>query len=132
MTVQKQNLLVQLSVGDLQQLITDAVKQELQKITELFKLNGKDSKEESELLTRDETAKLLQVSTTTLFIWNRDSILKAKKMNSRVYYLRSDVMSKLKAVAQHILGGFSPLKTNKHIQLISVVKTSLGLLLSKN
>ena len=132
MTVQKQNLLVQLSVGDLQQLITDAVKQELQKITELFKLNGKDSKEESELLTRDETAKLLQVSTTTLFIWNRDSILKAKKMNSRVYYLRSDVMSKLKSVAQHILGGFSPLKTNKHIQLISVVKTSLGLLLSKN
>ena len=99
MTLQKQNLLVQLSVGDLQQLITDAVKQELQKITELFKLNGKDSKEESELLTRDETAKLLQVSTTTLFIWNRDSILKAKKMNRLVYYLRSDVMSKLKAVA---------------------------------
>ena len=99
MMLNKANLLVQLNVGDLQQLITDAVKQELQKIAEVIKLNPKESEKESDLLTRDETAKLLKVSTTSLFIWNRDSILKAKKIGRRVYYLKSEVMSKLNAVA---------------------------------
>lgn len=99
MMLNKANLLVQLNVGDLQQLITDAVKQELQKIAEVIKLNPKEAEKESDLLTRDETAKLLKVSTTSLFIWNRDSILKAKKIGRRVYYLKSEVMSKLNAVA---------------------------------
>ena len=99
MMLNKANLLVQLNVGDLQQLITDAVKQELQKIADVIKLNPKESEKESDVLTRDETAKLLKVSTTSLFIWNRDSILKAKKIGRRVYYLKSEVMSKLNAVA---------------------------------
>ncbi len=99
MMLNKANLLVQLNVGDLQQLITDAVKQELQKIADVIKLNPKESEKDSDLLTRYETAKLLKVSTTSLFIWNRDSILKAKKIGRRVYYLKSEVMSKLNAIA---------------------------------
>lgn len=92
----KENLLVQLNVGDLQQLITEAVKQELKKITEVIKMNPKDSENESNIISRTETAKLLGVSLTTLFIWNRDSILKAKKIGRRVYYLKDEVLSKLK------------------------------------
>ena len=89
-------MLVQLSADDLFQLITQAVKQELNKITEVIKLNPKDSENESNIISRTETAKLLGVSLTTLFIWNRDSILKAKKIGRRVYYLKDEVLSKLK------------------------------------
>ena len=98
MLMQNKNneMLVQLSADDLFQLITQAVKQELNKITEVIKLNPKDSENESNIISRTETAKLLGVSLTTLFIWNRDSILKAKKIGRRVYYLKDEVLSKLK------------------------------------
>lgn len=99
MILQKENLLVQLSVGDLQQLISDVVKNELQKITDAIKLNPKESDKENDFLTREETAKLLKVSTTTLFLWNRDSVLKAKKIGRRVYYSKSEVYNKLNLIA---------------------------------
>ncbi|WP_329807185.1 helix-turn-helix domain-containing protein [Flavobacterium facile] len=99
MILQKENLLVQLSVGDLQQLISDVVKNELQKITDAIKLNPKESDKENDFLTREETANLLKVSTTTLFLWNRDSILKAKKIGRRVYYSKSEVYNKLNLIA---------------------------------
>jgi len=99
MVLKKENLLVQLSVGELQQLICEAVKQELSKITDVIKLNPKESENESELLTRKQTERRLNVSSTTLFLWNRDKILEHKKISNRVYYLRSDVMNKLNSVA---------------------------------
>lgn len=99
MMLQKENLLVQLSVGDLQQLIKEAVKEELQKITNVIQLNPKEKNNEPELLTRKQTAELLKVSETTLFLWNRDKVLEHKKLNNRVYYLRSNVMNKLNSVA---------------------------------
>lgn len=92
----KNEMLVQLSTNDLFELITEAVKQELNKITEVIKLNPKDSENESNIISRAETAKLLGVSLTTLFIWNRDSILRANKIGRRVYYLKDEVLSKLK------------------------------------
>lgn len=94
MVQNKSNLLVQLSVGDLQQLIQEAVKEELQKINELIQLNPKT--ETPELLTRVEVAKILKVSFTTLFHWNNDGTLPAQKMKHRVYYQRSMIMDKLK------------------------------------
>lgn len=99
MMLRKENLLVQLSVGDLIQLIKEAVKEEISKITDVIKLNSKESETDSVLLTREETAKLLRVSTTSLYLWNRDKILEHKKISNRVYYLKSDVMNKLKIVA---------------------------------
>ena len=99
MMLQKENLLVQLSVGDLQQLIKEAVKEELQKITNVIKLNPKEPENESELLSRKQTAELLNVSETTLFLWNRDKVLEHKKLNNRVYYIKSEVLNKLKTVA---------------------------------
>ena len=88
-------MLVQLSTSDLFQLIKEAVKEEMSKITDVIKLNPKESEKESDFLTREETAKLLKVSTTTLFLWNRDSILKAKKLGRRVYYSKKEVYNKL-------------------------------------
>lgn len=97
MVQNKENLLVQLSVGDLQQLIQEAVKEEMTKITDVIKLNTKTSEKDSEqLLTRDDVKKLLNVSYTTLFLWNRDGKLPAQKIGKRVYYQRSNIMDKLK------------------------------------
>ncbi|WP_294962627.1 helix-turn-helix domain-containing protein [uncultured Flavobacterium sp.] len=93
MTENKSNLLVQLNVGDLQQLIQEALKRELQTITSL--LVEKPKERENELLTRKEVCELLNVSTTTLFHWNNDNTLPAKKIGNRVYYQKSQIMEKL-------------------------------------
>jgi hypothetical protein len=99
MTENKANLLVQLCVGDLQQLIQEAVKNELEKITKVIQMTPKDSENESNIITREQTAKMLNVSLTTLYFWNKNKILEAKKINSRVYYLKDKVLEKLNAVA---------------------------------
>lgn len=97
MVQNKSNLLVQLSVGDLQQLISEAVKEEIAKITKVIQLQPQ--KETPELLTRDEVAKILKVSFTTLFNWNNDGTLRNKKIGKRVYYQRNLIMDKLNPVA---------------------------------
>lgn len=97
--MQKPNneMLVQLTANDLMLLIREAVKEEIQKITNVIQLNPKEK--ESELLSRKQTAELLNVSETTLFLWNRDKVLEHKKLNNRVYYIKSEVLNKLKTVA---------------------------------
>lgn len=99
MTENKESLLVQLNVGDLQQIIQEAVKNELERITKVIQMHPKDSQIESNIITREETAKMLKVSLTTLYFWNKNKILEAKKINSRVYYLKDKVLEKLNAVA---------------------------------
>jgi hypothetical protein len=97
MVQNKSNLLVQLNVGDLEQLIQDAIKEEITKITKVIQLNPQ--KEAPELLTREEVAKILKVSFTTLFHWNNDGTLPAQKIGKRVYYQRTIIMNKLNTVA---------------------------------
>jgi hypothetical protein len=99
MTEANPNILIQISKNDLKQLIQEAVKEEMSKINDAIRLNPKESESKSDLLTRKETAELLSVSETTLFLWNRDKVLEHKKLNNRVYYLRSNVMNKLNSVA---------------------------------
>lgn len=94
MVQNKSNLLVQLNVRDLEQLIKDAVKEEITKITKVIQLNPKT--ETPELLTREEVTKILKVSYTTLFHWNNSGELSAQKIGKRVYYQRSIIMDKLK------------------------------------
>lgn len=96
----KATLLVTLNIGDLQQLIEQAVNDGMTRVLEVVKLNSKSSDKHSEnLYTREEVKKLLRVSYTTLYHWNNDGVLFAHKIKSRVYYLRSEVMSKLNFVA---------------------------------
>ena len=42
-------------------------------------------------LTRDEVAKILNVSLTTLFHWNNKGILTTRKIGNKVRYLRKDI-----------------------------------------
>jgi DNA invertase Pin-like site-specific DNA recombinase len=98
MTRENQKLLVQLSVQELQELIAKTVTDEMNKLIKVIQMIPTET-DEIKVITREETAKLLNVSLTTLYLWNKNNILKNKKINSRVYYLKNDVINKLKLVA---------------------------------
>lgn len=95
MTETNPNILIQISKNDLQQLIQEAVKSEISKITDVIKLNPKLSENKSELLSRNETADLLKVSLVTLHKWNLNGTLCSKKLSRRVYYLKEEVFNRL-------------------------------------
>ncbi|MBB6372556.1 helix-turn-helix domain-containing protein [Chryseobacterium shigense] len=80
--------LMQIDINSFGQFIQKLVREELEKIIPV-------QSEEKEFYTREETAKLLNVSLTTLFHWNNQGVLKAKKLGKRVYYSKSDVLSQL-------------------------------------
>ncbi len=96
--MEKNTLLVQLSAGDLADLIKDCVAVEIQKLNNVIQLTPNKT-EETEIISRKEASELLKVSYTTLYHWNKDNILKSNKIGNRVYYLRNNVMEKLKPVA---------------------------------
>ena len=48
-----------------------------------------------ELLTREETAKYLKISLSTLWHWSKKEILPSYGIENRVYYKRSEVESGL-------------------------------------
>lgn len=91
----KENLLVTLSIGDLQQLMQDAVKIEMENFKNLVPNNHTDPEQESNLLTREQTAKLLKVSVTSLHNWAKKEILMPKKIGRRIYYFKSEVYEKI-------------------------------------
>jgi predicted DNA-binding transcriptional regulator AlpA len=93
--MEKNTLLVQLSAGDLADLIKDCVAVEIQKFKNFIQLTLNKT-EETEIISRKEASELLKVSYPTLYHWNKNNILKTNKIGNRVYYLRSDVMDKLK------------------------------------
>jgi hypothetical protein len=80
--------LMQIDIDSFGQFIQKLVREELEKIIPV-------QSEEKEFYTREETAKLLNVSLTTLFHWNNQGVLKTKKLGKRVYYSKSDVLSQL-------------------------------------
>ena len=48
-----------------------------------------------ELLTRTETAKLLKINISTLYLWTKKGLLKSYGISGKVYYKRSEVESVL-------------------------------------
>lgn len=80
--------LMQIDIESFGQFIQKLVREELEKVIPV-------QSAEKELYTREETAKLLSVSFTTLFHWNNQGVLKTKKLGKRVYYSKSDVLSQL-------------------------------------
>jgi hypothetical protein len=87
----------QMSIEDLTLIISGAVANEVRKVSNL--ITQKSTQQENELLSREETSKLLKVSYTTLFNWNNSKILEAKKIGHKVFYLKSEVFNKLNNVA---------------------------------
>lgn len=76
----------------------DELMQEFEQI--VYKVLGKmqqdqTPKDQKYFYTRKETAKLLDVSFTTLFHWNNDGTLKPTKIGKRVYYSKNEVLARL-------------------------------------
>jgi excisionase family DNA binding protein len=55
-----------------------------------------EKKEADEILTVEQTCKLLGISRVTLYEWNRTGTLQHRKIGRRVYYYRSDIDKILK------------------------------------
>lgn len=80
---------IQTTPTELVNLITDAVRQELQDINRLI---GTNTNEVKELLTRKETGDLFSVSLVTIHEWCKSGILKPYKVGNRTYFKREEVM----------------------------------------
>lgn len=53
------------------------------------------SKEPEQLLTREQTAKLLQVNLSTLWHWERKGKIKSFGIGNRRYYKRNEILESL-------------------------------------
>lgn len=80
---------IQTTPTELVNLITDAVRQELQDINRLI---GNNTNEVKELLTRKETGDMFSVSLVTIHEWCKSGILKPYKVGNRTYFKREEVM----------------------------------------
>lgn len=83
--------LMQIDLDSFGQFIQKLVREELEKYNNV----NQGQENEKQFYTREETAKLLNVSLTTLFHWNNDGILKNTKIGKRVYYSRNEVLTRL-------------------------------------
>jgi hypothetical protein len=93
MAKKKSNLLVQLNVGDLEQLIKDAVKAELEKVNDIIPSHPKS--DSNQLFTQEEASKILDLSIDMLNHMTKAGLLPTKKIEGRVYYQRRNIMERL-------------------------------------
>ncbi|MDO6736501.1 helix-turn-helix domain-containing protein [Wenyingzhuangia sp. 2_MG-2023] len=85
MSTTQQIQFIQVNPEQLQNAITESVKQQVSELKKYFT-------EPEELLTREETATLLKVDKSTLWNWQKQGKLIPYGLQGRVYYKRSDIM----------------------------------------
>ncbi|MBA4155705.1 helix-turn-helix domain-containing protein [Flavobacterium sp.] len=78
---------------------TDKILTGVQNLLDRFASSAKDI-ETDKLLTREETAKLLSVSLTTLWDYTRKDIVPAYRIGTKVRYKKSEVLSALQKMNQ--------------------------------
>jgi excisionase family DNA binding protein len=83
-----------ITVEQLQDSLKQIVQNEVNKILENLPVQEK----EPEYLTRTQVAQILGISLPTLNEWTKNGIILAKRIGTRVRYLRSDVYSSLKDI----------------------------------
>jgi hypothetical protein len=85
--------IVNVSLEDMSSVIRNILAEELKKVGEYLKPDIKENEESKQYLTRVEVCRFLDVSTTTLFLWNKSKILVNHKIGRRVYYNKSEVFN---------------------------------------
>ena len=80
-------------IGELKSVISETVFNEVTKL-----LSKQPQPEQSELLSRKETAKILGVSLVTLNEWQKTGLIPAYRINSRVRYKRAEVLDSLSKI----------------------------------
>ncbi len=68
------------------------------KIDSLPFSNRTNSEEQTDLLTRKETADLLQINLATLHRWTKKGKLKSYGISNRIYYKRSEILNSIKSI----------------------------------
>ena len=86
-TLQIQNL----EVKELQELIENSVKNVLEQTVS-------KKEPETELLTRNEVAKMLQISLVTLTEWIKQGKIPALRIGTRVRFKKGEVLNSLKEI----------------------------------
>lgn len=79
--------IVQTTPNELESLIKESVKTEL----ETIKKDLSNQEEKDKILTREETAKLLDIDLSSLYRWTKKGKIKAHGIANRVYYYLSDI-----------------------------------------
>lgn len=91
--MQNSILLQNLNTDELTQLIKSGVKSQLDDFKKDFITQNPD-----ELLTREQTCKLLQIDSSTLWHWTNKGKVKAYGIGNRRYYKKAELMECLKPV----------------------------------
>ncbi|AJW63667.1 helix-turn-helix domain-containing protein [Elizabethkingia anophelis] len=78
---------VQTTPDELENLIKESVRDELEKM----KSNLSNTSEQEKILTRSETARLLDIDPSSLWRWTKKGKIKAFGIENRVYYYLSDI-----------------------------------------
>lgn len=81
---------VSCSPEQLQNAITENVRGQLEELKKSFQ-----PKTPEEYLTRKETAELLKINLSTLYLWTKKGVLQSVGCQGKVYYKRSEVESAL-------------------------------------
>ncbi len=84
--------ITEVNIDDFMTMLDEKINQALEK----FQSSTNNAIPEKEFYTRDEVAKLLNVSYGTLHNWKKEGILEPVKIGNRVYYPKIEVLSKLK------------------------------------
>ena len=84
------------SKNEFKSMIKEAVTKVLNE--NLPKMNGrrKDFEPEDQLLTREEVMKMLHVSHSTLYHYQRKEIIPFLKIGNRVYFKKRDILNNMK------------------------------------
>jgi hypothetical protein len=80
-------LLQNVSPEQFKELITSVFRSQLEDFKNNFNANNGD-----ELLTREETCKLLQINSSTLFHWTNKGKVKAYGIGNRRYYKKAELL----------------------------------------
>lgn len=85
------NIALTINANDLRNVVTDIVRDERERA-------AKEAVEQNELaaITREEAAKMLNVSLTTLWRWNQEGYLKIIKVGYKALYRKSDIEAMLR------------------------------------
>ena len=86
--------LIQITEEKLTSSIVESFKKEIEELKSQFQ-----PQQPTEWISRNDVAKMLGVSHTTLYSWNRKKILIAYSIGNRVYYKHDEVNNALTPIA---------------------------------
>lgn len=92
-------ILSPITIGELTTVISETVSNEVNRILSLQK-----QPQQPEYFTRKETAKLLGISLVTLNSWQKNGLVPAYRINTRVRFKKEDVFKSLSKIQTNTIG----------------------------